>query len=79
MVEQVILTADGQVERIEWKPPFSYIQGLKDAQEGGRGTAGQPENERTSGESAGSLPGTSGGPGRIRTCNQPVMSRTLCP
>jgi hypothetical protein len=62
MVERVILTADGQVERIEWKPPFSYIQGLKDAQEGGRGTPGQPENERTSTESAGSLPGTSGAP-----------------
>jgi hypothetical protein len=66
MVERVILTAEGQVQQIEWKPPFSYIQGLKDGHWGGQGKSKlkKAKKERTSNPKmdAGSLPSAFGAP-----------------
>ena len=78
MVERVIITAEGQVQRIEWKPPFCYIQHLQNDESGGRDTLKMAEKAKTAKGITGSLHITFGGPSRIRTCNQSVMSRALC-
>ena len=67
MVERVIVTAEGQVRQIEWKPPFSYIQQLRDNKTGGQEKLKTVRKARTSGVSAGSLYGSLGGLGGIRT------------
>ena len=63
MVERVILTAEGQVRRIEWKPPFCYIQGLKDGStNGGQDTSKKARKSKTSRVAAGSLSRSFGAP-----------------
>jgi hypothetical protein len=70
MVERVILTAEGQVQQIEWKPPFSYIHGLKNGNAGGQGKSKKASKKKTSNPQtdadAGSLPSAFGAPRRIR-------------
>ena len=67
MVERVILTAEGQVRQIEWKPPFCYIQRLKDGETSGQEPSKKSKKAKTSRVAAGSLPGSFGAPIGIRT------------
>ena len=71
MVERVIVTAEGQVRRIEWKSPFCYIQRLKDGTTGGQETSKKARKAKTSRDTAGPLPGSFGAPMGIRT---PVLA-----
>ena len=66
MVERVIVTAEGQVRQIEWKPPFSYIQQLRDNKTGGQEKLKTARKARTSVVSAGSLQSSFGGLGGLR-------------
>jgi len=63
MVERVILTAEGRIRRIEWKPPFCYIQSLQDDnQNGGADASKKAKKGKTSRVAAGSLPTSFGAP-----------------
>ena len=72
MVERVIVTGEGQVRQLEWKPPFSYMQQRRDNQMGGQDTSKTTTKARTSAVSAGSIPGSFGGPGGIQS--EPSLS-----
>jgi hypothetical protein len=80
MVKRVVINPEGQILRMELRTPFSYLHQL--AAE----TSAAPTSKRGSGsgkkqtsrlDAAGSFQVAVGGPSRIRTCDQPVMSRWL--
>jgi len=67
MVERVILTAEGRIRQVEWKPPFCYIQSLQDDHSsGGQDASKKARKGKTSRVAAGSLPSSLGAPNFIK-------------
>jgi len=57
MVERVVINPEGQMVRVEWKAPFSYLKGLnQDDTSGEKKNLKTARKAKTSGVSAGSLP-----------------------
>lgn len=67
MVERVILTAEGLISRIEWKPPFCYIQSLRDGAKQDSQPGKKAGKKKTSKGVAGSLSNSFGDPTGTRT------------
>lgn len=85
MVERVVINLEGTIVDVKLRTPFSYLSRLIEDQRGlcrasGTGNGSQTsmaKNETGAEDSACSKFGALSGPSRIRTCNQPVMSREL--
>jgi hypothetical protein len=70
----------GKILKIELRTPFSYLQRLASTDLVTQGTECNAEDSNgrvVVGEKSGSILLRLGGPSRIRTCNQSVMSRLL--
>ncbi len=69
MVSRIVINPEGRIARIELKPPFSYLDGLRHREKNGsRGKRTRAKKEETSDLDAGSLHITRDTPSRTRTC-----------
>lgn len=56
MVSRVVINPEGRIIRIEWMPPFNYLDGLhRNGENDPRGKHPRPKNKRTSDVGAGSF------------------------
>ncbi len=79
MVSRVVINPEGRIVRIEWKPPFDYLDGLRHSgKKRSRGKRIRPQNKETSDVDAGSPQIIRGDPERTRTSNQLIKSQLLC-